>query len=625
MRTRFLLQGIGRIRRLLSGRAVGASMLWAIGALVVLGAVGAGIALMSPSALQSKLEQEAGMRAYYNANAGLNFLKSMRETAESQKIPFANYIAMMGGENNTTFSLPNNDAFYYKLGSVSGTPSNGAYQITDLGGMVLDKSGKALYTYIIYGNGKILNENYYYDPDSGGNDPVGASKNIATGASLYISASKEKVSGDASTTGDVTIADNATMDGSINAGGNISIGSKSSLTGYLCSGGSINLVEDNVIGGPVRAKDDVTMESRTETGSITAGGDVYLSGTSQEINGDINAGGDITIASAAQIHGNITAGGSVIVKSAGAHIEGSIQAGKDVTINSGITIDDEIVAGGSVNLADSSISVANNISAQGNVNFTGWDGKYNKDVIAGSGISITGKTKIGGSVESGGKIYINAWNTCIVGVAKAVNDITSCSGGGCGSGDCYIGSSLQNQGSVQAPDSPDSPNAFVPCSITKLPDPPLNERTDNGALTVKRGKDVTFTEGIYYYSSINVSGGATIKLDVSKGDIVIFSTGAVSFGNPTNILISTDGSTYKPMSEVDKEYAAKVYLESNGNIFLDWAANWYGTLFARGTLTFDGGNTLVGSYASLVGTIGVSSGSGYSMTYVESNYAKTNW
>ena len=40
----------------------GSTLLWAIGVLVLLSVVGAMISQMSPSSLQGKLEQEAGMR-----------------------------------------------------------------------------------------------------------------------------------------------------------------------------------------------------------------------------------------------------------------------------------------------------------------------------------------------------------------------------------------------------------------------------------------------------------------------------------------------------------------------------------------------------------------------------------
>lgn len=625
MRTRFLLQGIGRIRRLLSGRAVGASMLWAIGALVVLGAVGAGIALMSPSALQSKLEQEAGMRAYYNANAGLNFLKSMRETAESQKIPFANYIAMMGGTSNTTYVLSNDDAFYYKFDNVSGISSNGSYELADLGGIVMNSAGKAIYTYVIYGNGKYIDQNYHYDVDV----ENGKSKKLINGVNINITASGVQMSGDVSAQESVSIANDSKIVGSIDSGGDITLKSRVSVTGYLCSQGSIDLqgTSQNITGNIRAAKDVVIASAAQVDGSILAGGDVTIKAAGGVIYGNIDAKGDVVLSSAVEVRGSVVAGGNVVIESSGVVVKGSVQAGNNVTIKSKANVDGDVVAGGSAFMQSDSISIGGKISALQSANFSASGGVYNGEVIAGTGIAISQRTTISANVQSGGGISITGWRSCIQGVAKAIGAIENCSGAWCGaSANCYIGSRLSNQESVDSPENPETPKEFTPCDISDLPNPPKNTRTDDGLIKLGWGEDKDFEGGTYYYSSINMSGGGTIKLDLSGEDITIFSTGPVVLGNSTEILVSTDGSTYKPMSEVDTKYAAKVYLESNDNIALQWGADWFGTLLARGTLSFSGKNTLVGSYASLAGTTGVLSGNTDSnLIYVESNYAKANW
>lgn len=79
------------------------------------------------------------------------------------------------------------------------------------------------------------------------------------------------------------------------------------------------------------------------------------------------------------------------------------------------------------------------------------------------------------------------------------------------------------------------------------------------------------------------------------------------------------------MTSVDKKYAAKVYLESNETMYVGYDSDWFGTLFSRKTLTFNGGNAIIGSYASIEGTVTIQTGGGYTVTYVQSNYAKNTW
>ncbi|KHK02542.1 hypothetical protein [Desulfovibrio sp. TomC] len=82
---RFFAEQVKQIRRSLSfsGRSTGATMLWAIAALVVLGGLAATTASMNPSALQNKLAGERTSSAYYASLAGLNYAKSMVEMANA--------------------------------------------------------------------------------------------------------------------------------------------------------------------------------------------------------------------------------------------------------------------------------------------------------------------------------------------------------------------------------------------------------------------------------------------------------------------------------------------------------------------------------------------------------------
>ncbi|WP_428565390.1 MAG: DUF7305 domain-containing protein [Solidesulfovibrio sp. DCME] len=626
METRFFFRLIQGVRGKCSGWSAGSSLLWAIGALVVMGVVGAGLALMTPATMQSKLQQEAGMKAYYNANAGLNFIMSMNEVAELNNMSFTNYISLMGGGSSIAYNIDSDEYFTYRLGNIVTNGVNGNYQITNLTGTVANSAGGAAYSYAIYGGGKGSSRILNYVPVGAGgtSTPSGAAKYVFSGGDVTISASKETVVGSIYGRTSISLADNAVITGDLISNGNVSVGSKGSITGSICSDGTVSLTEDNVVTGTINSKSNVTMESRTTTGTITSGGNVTLNGSAQQINGDINAAGNVTIASSANVSGNIVATGSVTVSSSGSKISGNIYAGDVITIKSGITILGGLYSGNNTELQDSSISVGLDINAGKLANFTGWGGTYQKNVYAGTGVNMSGKTTVNGNVESGGAISITGYGSCVKGMAKSKGSITSCTGSSCGSGDCFIGTRLQNQASVTSPISPNSPSSYVACATEPVPNPPKNTKSTNGALSVAKNASKTFSAGTYY-SSINVAGGATLKFDLSGGDITIFSTGDINLGNPTTIMVSADGTNYYSMTSVNTDLAKKVYMEANGNITLAWKANWFGTLFSRGTITFQGGNTFIGSYASQSGAAAVTSGSGYSMTYVPSNYAVANW
>jgi predicted acyltransferase (DUF342 family) len=604
-------------------------MLWAIGALVVMGLVGAGIAVMTPSTTQSKFEQEAGMRAYYNANAGLNFVVSMHKVSELNNVSFSNYVSMMGGGGTASYDIDSDGYFTYALGNVVANGVNGTYQIMNLTGTVTNAAGAAAYGYVVYGGGKGNSSVLSYVPiGSGSKTPTGAANYVFYGGAVAISASREQVIGNIYGRDSITLADNAVVTGNLVSNGNVKVGSKGAVTGFICSDGSVSLTEDNVVGGTINANGSVTMESRTTSGSITAGGNVTLNGSAQKISGSINSGGDVTIASSANVTGDIVAKGSVIVSSSGSVISGSIHAGKDITINSKITVGGGLYSGAVMTLADDSISIGGDINAGTKAIFSGSGGSYLQNVYAGSDVNITAKTTINKNVEAAGKISIansGTWNTCIAGVAKATGTISSCSGTSCGSGNCYIGATLQKQASVKAPLSPNSPASYVPCESVGVPSPPKNTNTKDGVLNVPNGGSVTFKGGTYYYSSITMEYNSTVYLDLSGSDITIFSTGNVALNGATKIKVSKDGTNYYDITSVDSALAAKVYLESNGSITLAYSSDWFGTLFARGSITFGGGNTFIGAYASQTGSASVTSGSGYSMTYVPSNYAIANW
>lgn len=143
----------GTSGRSLAGQC-GATLLYVIGAIVLLGGIAAALAVMSPSTTQSKLEQEAGDRAFYNAQSGLNFIYSMAAAYKANGESINAFFNDYGGNGNLiTYNLPGNGSFCYRLAvnSINSIDSNsGTFDISYLMGTV--GSGQTTkYAYLLYG------------------------------------------------------------------------------------------------------------------------------------------------------------------------------------------------------------------------------------------------------------------------------------------------------------------------------------------------------------------------------------------------------------------------------------------------------------------------------------------
>jgi len=538
----------------------GSTLLWMIGALVVLGSVAAGVALMSPSASRGKLEQEAGMRAYYNANAGLQFLNSANDAGESAKLDFSNFTSRMGGTGVVTYTMPDNGTFSYQLGNIQINGVNGTYQITNLYGTVQDKNNNSAYTYVVYGGGKGSSPMTTYTPSGGAKS--GASKYV-----LFSEKSKLYVQGAADIIGDVYGASvetsQANIKGAVISQGNVVLGFSTVVTKSVCSMGDVSLDQSEV------------------GGSINAAGNVDLKFKSK-VKGDIYAGGKVTMATSATV-------------------EGEIHAQQTIATEFSCTV--------------------------------GVKSKGNGNVYANGNISLGNTTNIYGSVYSGDSIFLY-WNALIEGVAigKHVDP-----------GDGSVGSIVETT-SYPPNIYPTSPTS---CVSENAPTPKDNSEIlvnsndivlgygdktygkvnplkpgSYGKLRTNGDNVLTLTGGVYYFKNIQFDWNTNLYLDLSNGDITIFCLDYFNDGTTNDIQISTNGSSWVKMADADIPYAKQVYLEAHGPITLVWNADWYGTLFSTDSIVFEGGNTIIGSYA----TVGKSQVEwSANVTFVQSNYAAANW
>lgn len=283
---------VQRLRKAYCGRSSGSSLLWAIGSLVVIGILGAAMALMTPSTMQSKLEQEAGMRAYYNANAGLNFILTMHNVANRKHIAFSNYMIAMGSSSESSYNLGGNSFFVYTLGNIKTNDPSGSYQITNLVGMVANSLGGAAYQYAIYGGGKGNSSVLQYDVSLGDNRQ--AANNLMVASAINLAGNTQ---GDILAKG-LAIADGVTVGGSItttDSNSLLTIQGGANITGNLCSANNINILGGSVVTGTVRSQGDVQITSSTITGDVYAQGNVTIDGGGTQ-NGNVYSQKNISVA-----------------------------------------------------------------------------------------------------------------------------------------------------------------------------------------------------------------------------------------------------------------------------------------------------------------------------------------
>lgn len=336
-----LVQGL---RGKCSGWSSGSSLLWAIGALVVMGLVGAGIAVMTPSTTQSKLEQEAGMRAYYNANAGLNFVVSMQNVAESENISFSNYISSMGSGGSVSYNVESDGYFTYQLGNIVTSGVNGTYQITNLIGTATNSTGGSAYGYAVFGGGKGNSAVFTYVPVGAGGSatPERAAKYV-----LYAGNADVVVGGSANITGDIYAKtldiEQATINGDVIVKGKADLGYLTVINGDLCSSGDISL-NQSTVSGTINNFGNIVFYYNSK-----AYGDVFSSGYVTEaeqtkLYGSLNAGSYVLTSGRADMYQNVYAGGNIDLNKSYATIHGNAYSGAVIKLAWGTEITGQAVA-----------------------------------------------------------------------------------------------------------------------------------------------------------------------------------------------------------------------------------------------------------------------------------------
>uniref|UniRef100_I2Q4Q3 Integral membrane protein CcmA involved in cell shape determination n=1 Tax=Desulfovibrio sp. U5L TaxID=596152 RepID=I2Q4Q3_9BACT len=533
--------------------SAGASLLWAIAALVVVGGLGAAVAVMSPSTVQSKLEQEAAMRAYYNANSGLNFIYSIEHTSEAGGVPYANFLNAVNSGNVVTYPLADGGEFSFQINSLNTNGNNGNYAIDSLVGTVDDANGGKRYSYVIYGGGKGSSTTKPYVPVK---TQSGASKYV-----LFSGESKLSIQGAAAIQGNIygksISTSQAVVKGNVISQGDANLGFSTKVTGRLCSMGNVTLNQS-------------------------------------EVTEDINAGGDVDLQFASKVGGNVYSGGKVTMATS-VQVEGSIHAQSIVSSEFSDTVGNSVYANGKVGIGNSS-TVSCNVYCGDTIDLD-WNGKI-VGVAIGRAVNV-------GSGSVGSKIITTNYPPNIKPTAPTICPLEKSP---TPKPDDQILVNSNNINLAWADDRYNRTNPLAPGSY--------------GTVNLSGSNPLTLRAGIYYFRSIYLGWGSTLNLDLSGGDITIFCLGTFYEDTTSEIMISSNGGSWKSMTSVDKDLAKKVYLEAHDAITLRYGAGWFGTLFSTKSIVFNGAVTIIGAYAtSGINQVDWSA----NVVYVPSNYAIANW
>lgn len=263
-------------------RQSGSTLLWMIGALVVLGAVAAGVALMSPSAINQELANNRHQQSYYVALSGINFAKSLTET---QLITV----------DSKTYSIGSGE-FTLKVGDKSGT----TYPVSSLGSINKGKYG----------------ESYYYI-GSINITPVAENNIRPTGPTGSISGKEVHIAG---IVDGPVIAQISTLSGGSKITGSYIL---TSTTQELVITGGVTVAVNN--GSVVCSNKGVSISG----GSSVINGNVYSPGAASSGNGYIKISGGATV------NGNLYANNTITLDGA-SRIYGQSHSQKDIQVVSSI-------------------------------------------------------------------------------------------------------------------------------------------------------------------------------------------------------------------------------------------------------------------------------------------------
>jgi hypothetical protein len=228
-----------------------------------------------------------------------------------------------------------------------------------------------------------------------------------------------------------------------------------------------------------------------------------------------------------------------------AYVEGLLGSGGNVSVGYDTTLLGGGRAGGHFNTGGS-LGTPGDIIANGKITLP-WDSVVGGDVIAGGKISLGGNVKPGGITQSG------------AGTPYSLLELPNPTIFTAGSGDLRV-----------------KPNGTLDLAPGTY-----------GSLSTNNRGTVNLTAGSYFFDSINLGHAATINLDVSSGDIQIYTLDNMCFGSNVNF-------------DVIGGSAKNIYMETHGDFAVGYSGQVYGTVYAAGS---NGSSIRTGSNLDFYGAL----------------------
>lgn len=544
----------------LAVRSSGAVLLWVIAAILVVSGIGAAIALLSPSSMQSKLGQEAGERAYYNAMSGLNFIISSEGVSESGNINYTNFFNAMGNGSMVTYSLPQGGSFAYQLTTVNASGVNGNYIISNLIGYADPVGGASPYAYALYGGSRGTSGNRPYSPSGGGGGGGGNPAAMGSYGGDLTTANEQQVTGDV--VGDKVVLSNETkVDGNVFAATSAKLVNGSEITGNLCSGG------------------DVDMGNSTKVmGDVVSGGDVVIGANSAYVGGNVYAAGKVELKNGAVVVGTINSGSTVDLGSNGA-TAGCVKSKGDLSLNNAAVVEHDAYSGADIDVK--------------------WGGTIKGNAYAIGDITVNaGNGKILGSINK----YAPASQVLAPDPAPDICDVP----------DAPTLSTFTASGSSRT---------IAYGATASLSPGDFGVVKGNGSNVIHLSSSSKFVKKnpnttVYVMKSLDLAWDTVLNLDLSSGYIIILVEGDVNLGG--KLKIKVNGKAMESLTIDEKKLASKVYLESEGKVDLKTDSQWFGTIVSKGKLTIGNACNIIGAVYSVDNE--VKSTNAGSIYYVASDY-----
>jgi hypothetical protein len=249
---------------------------------------------------------------------------------------------------------------------------------------------------------------------------------------------------------------------------------------------------------------------------------------------------------------------SVAQRTPGASCDYAVLGDAWVSVGDDVTITDGLAGGNGWVSAGMRFTAASGVSGGGSFSESG-DGDIG-DILFNGDTYLGSNTRVGGSLDSGGDVYIDAGGVHVTGDVTAAGEVHD--------------SGATVDGTTTAYGSPSTfPGVAMPHapSFTAGGD----DVTDGGDLAPGSYGDVFVPEdgtlglrrGNYFFETLDMDSGATLDADLSGGVVGIYVLGPISIGD--DLLMSLANGT-----------ADHVYTQTNEGFAMGSGGNWSGTIYA---------------------------------------------